>query len=195
MKIQEQKHGKKVQFGNHEYEVLVRAAPSLEAELVVRLAGECGLKLKEMPMVDLQNLRDCYGGLYFLHLPAQDATDRGRPRDAVMTPPVVGLLYQMVRDGGKIIDVTPRSLQNWIEKAREAAFELTDVEEYRYISARDLRSYFARRMVETFRVHPPVVMKIGGWDKVEPFMDHLSDPTGDMIEYECGRMTDRARMD
>jgi len=76
-----------------------------------------------------------------------------------------------VADRGEIIDVTTRTIQNWVVRACEEIAEETHDENWFDVSAHDLRRTWATSMVQG-GVPSDEVMDWGGWKDHDTFREH-----------------------
>ncbi|MFB6084478.1 MAG: bacterio-opsin activator domain-containing protein [Halorientalis sp.] len=154
------------------YRRLRRATETFRAELVVRLAGEVGLRPAEIARVRPADV-DSYdhGGTdhYFLAVPDGDG---GTSRRAYLPPDVEHDLRQYARandvdEDERLVPVSPRRVQMLVAETGERAADRTGDERFRSVSSRTLRQFFARRLLAEEGVDPHVVATLGGWGSVE----------------------------
>ncbi|SDF78823.1 bacterio-opsin activator domain-containing protein [Halorientalis regularis] len=162
------------------YRRLRRATETFRAELVVRLAGEVGLRPAE-----IARLRPGDVGTYdrdgtdhhFLAVPDEDD---GIDRRAYLPPDVEHDLRQFVRandieDEERLVPVSPRRVQMLVAETGERAADRTGDERFRSVSSRTLRQFFARRLLAEEGVDPHVVATVGGWGSIERLERFLPD--------------------
>ncbi|GGL69701.1 bacterio-opsin activator domain-containing protein [Halocalculus aciditolerans] len=161
-----------------EYERLRDATESYREDLVVALCGEAGLR-----PVELATLRPAD-----LTRRGDDAThdcfrvrSDGEERTAYVPPDVADDVRKYVNATGiastdRIFDVTPRRLQMLVSTVAERAAAGDD--RLADVSTRDLRAYFARRLLVDDGVDPRIVQATGGWShlgSLEPYIDPPTD--------------------
>ncbi|SEN80014.1 hypothetical protein SAMN05216388_100580 [Halorientalis persicus] len=154
------------------YRRLRRATETFRAELVVRLAGEVGLRPAEIARVrpdDVVTYDRDGTDHYFLAVPDGDG---GTDRRAYLPPDVEHDLRQFARandidDEERLVAVSPRRVQMLVAETGERAADRTGDERFRSVSSRTLRQFFARRLLAEEGVDPHVVATVGGWGSVE----------------------------
>ncbi|AQL44105.1 hypothetical protein BV210_15945 [Halorientalis sp. IM1011] len=163
------------------YRRLRRATETLRAELVVRLAGEVGLRPAEIARVrpgDVGIYERDGTDHYFLAVPDEDG---GTARRAYLPPDVEHDLRQYARandlnDEDRLVPVSPRRVQMLVAEAGERAAERTGDSRFQSVSSRTLREFFARQLLAEEGVDPHVVATVGGWgslESVERFLPEL----------------------
>lgn len=153
------------------YDRFRRAAGTHRARLVVRLAGEVGLRPAEMCRLRPADVtaRVAGGNVHYL-LTVRD--DDGREcRAAYLPGEVKRELERYARSRGideeePVFDVSARRLQMLVSEVAESVAEETDREALATVSTADLRRRFGRRRLEE-GVDPSVVMGVGGWRRLE----------------------------
>ncbi|POG56237.1 bacterio-opsin activator domain-containing protein [Haloferax marisrubri] len=159
------------------YEQLRRATETYREDLVLRLGAEVGLTPAEMSQFEPSHVtRRRHRGteLYFLAVPTDG-------REAYLPTEVEHDVrkYVTTTDIGeteRVLPVTPRRLQMLVASVGERAAETTGREGLADVSTRDLRRHFARTMLAD-GVPPSVVMRIGGWDRLESLAPLLGEPS------------------
>ncbi|MFB6270597.1 MAG: bacterio-opsin activator domain-containing protein [Halobacterium sp.] len=161
------------------YGRLRRATETHREELVVRLAGEVGLRPAEIARVrprDVTTHDDGRVDHYFLQVPDGDGdTDRV----AYLPADVEHDLRQYARTAGvdddeRLVAVTPRRVQMLVADVGERAADRTGDERLREVSSRTLRRYFARHLLREEGVDARAVKTVGGWERLsslDPFVD------------------------
>ncbi|CAM2927281.1 bacterio-opsin activator domain-containing protein [Halobacterium salinarum] len=150
-----------------DYRELRGATETPREAVVVGLAGEVGLTSAEIPRV-----RPCdvaphdHDGVthYFLAVPGADG---GSDRDAYLPPAVERDIRRRadaagLADDDPLVDVSARRVQTLVN----AVAERTDTAGLDGVSAQDLRSFFARRLLTGAGVDPRVVAAVGGWSRL-----------------------------
>jgi predicted DNA binding protein len=185
------------------YDALVTAAETYRAALVVRLAGEAGLRTGEITRVGPHHLRDTELGsdASILAVPETDASasdERGRksartgdPTDRIARETVVpaSLAAELRRyaeskgidDGAPFIGVSPRRIQMIVSETAERAAARTDGAVPSDVTPRDLRRTFARRLLVDRGVDPHVVREAGGWETLGPLDGFLGPLDGQEV--------------
>ncbi|ELZ59498.1 MULTISPECIES: bacterio-opsin activator domain-containing protein [unclassified Haloferax] len=163
------------------YERLRRATETYREDLVLRLGAEVGLTPAEMSRFEPAHVtqrRHRGTDLYFLAVPTDG-------REAYLPSEVEHDVRKYVTTTGideteRVLPVTPRRLQMLVASIGTRAAEETGREELAEVSTRDLRRHFARTMLAD-GVPPSVVMRIGGWDRLETLAPLLGEPSEDEV--------------
>ncbi|NIB99601.1 bacterio-opsin activator domain-containing protein [Halobacterium sp. R2-5] len=161
------------------YRRLRRATETHREELVVRLAGEVGLRPAEIARVrpaDVTSHEHEDGDHYFLQVRDEDGDVA---REAYLPADVEHDLRQYVRtvgvdDDERLVDVSPRRVQMVVSEVGDRAADRTGDRALRDASTRTLRRRFAREVLAE-GVDPRAVAAVGGWERLaslDPFVDH-----------------------
>lgn len=169
-----------VRLTPEEYGELCDAATTHRKRLLVRLGGESGLRAAEMTRVRPDDRRPAPGASSGAFLAVPDEASDGR--EAYLPPGVDREFERYVKsndvaDGTPIVDVSPRRVQMLISEVASEAAERTGVEDFRKVSAHDLRCYFARTLLEERDVDPRIVRAVGGWRSFDALESYLDPPT------------------
>jgi predicted DNA binding protein len=165
-----------------EYEGLVDASETYRQRLVVRLAGEAGLRASEIVRVRPSDRRQPDG----IRGGALRVREGESDRTAYLPP---GLDSEFVRylnsnsipDDARVVDVSERRVQMIVSEAAEAAAEETGTDSLRDTTAGDLRDRFARHALVEEGVGPNAVKVAGGWSNLGSLERHLREPDGDEV--------------
>jgi integrase len=180
-----------VWMSRDEYQELPRAAHSLQAEVAIRLMGDCGLRVAETLSVrptDIARAKD--GRHYELAVVAgKDTTgeyEGGKYRETWLPRDVEVLINRFVQendvdDTAPLIDRKKRTVQHWVERAADAAADETADSDYRRVSSHDLRRCWANHLLVEEGVSPRIVMALGGWSSYDAIEPYLAAPTEDNI--------------
>jgi integrase len=170
-----------------EYRELPRAAHSLQAEIALRLMGDCGLRVAETLDVrpcDVSRMVD--GKHHELEVVAgKDTTgeyDDGKQRRTWVPRDLEVQINRYIqeadlKDDDRLIDREKRSVQNWVSRAADAAAEETSDPDYRRVSSHDLRRCWAHHLLVEEGVSPRIVMALGGWSSYDAIEPYLAAPT------------------
>lgn len=164
------------------YDALVDAAETYRAALVVRLAGEAGLRTGEITRVRPSDLREVGNddhGLLTVYDEEGDAT-----RTAYVPPSLAAELRRYADSMGlaadeRFVDVSERRVQMIVDETAARAADRTDAVDPDRVSPRALRQFFARRLLTEQEIDPRVVRAIGGWETLgalDPYLDQPDDP-------------------
>jgi PAS domain S-box-containing protein len=180
-------------LGQAEYDRLTAAAKTDRETLLVRLAGESGLRAAEMVRVrpaDLRRVRSAPDR----HLLAVRGND-GIDRETVVPAELETEIRRYVRengvdDGEPLIGVSPRRVQMLVSDVASRAADRTGDERYAELSIRDLRKYFAHRLLVDADVNPRVAKAVGGWGSFESLEPYLDPPDEDAVVSALDRLAD-----
>ncbi|WP_256392808.1 hypothetical protein [Natronoarchaeum rubrum] len=189
----------RVYLDRYEYRTLLNNAPDPTTALAIRLGGEVGLKVSEIVNVQLQHAErsDVAPDKYFLFIPTEEDEDdqyaRGRPRRAYLPRSVHEFMQEYaeandVSHNEDLIQYAMRSIQNFVKDAAKAAAEETGKEDFELVSSLDLRIFFARQAISRWRIHPRVLLEIGGWNDMQSLREQLEEPTETKIIREFERV-------
>ncbi|WP_415381477.1 site-specific integrase [Halosimplex sp. TS25] len=176
-----------VWMSREEYRALPRAAESFEREIAIRLMGDCGLRAHEVLDVKPKHIsRMSDGRHYELEvIGGKDTTgeyDQGKHRETWLPIEVESLINRYIQSEGidrdaPLVDVSKRTVQNWVEwAADEAANEMGDPD-YERVSSHDLRRAWANHLLVEENVSPRIVMALGGWSTYDAIEPYLAAPT------------------
>lgn len=189
----------RVYLDRYEYRTLLHNAPDTTTALAIRLAGEVGLKVSEVVNVQLQHAErsDVAPDKYFLFIPTEEDEDeqyaRGRPRRAYLPTDVHEFMQEYAEANGinhdeELIQYTMRTVQGYVKDAAKAAADETGKEDFELVSSLDLRIFFARQATSRWRIHPRVLLEIGGWTDMQSLREQLEEPTETKIIREFERV-------
>ncbi|WP_336360328.1 bacterio-opsin activator domain-containing protein [Haladaptatus sp. ZSTT2] len=156
------------------FERLKRATETYREDLVVTLMGDAGLRPSEVVCVRPRDLstRERGGGSHALLTVGTDQESRVM----YLRPAVAHDLRKFisVNDIGRdepVFDVSARRIQMLVSDVATR----TDDARLQSVSSRDLRQYFAHRLLKRERIHPQIVRAVGGWKSLES-LDHYFEP-------------------
>jgi integrase len=189
-----------VWMSRNEYRELPRQAHSGLAEVALRLMGDCGLRVAEVPDVTAEDIsRRSDGRHYELRVTgAKDTTgtyEGGKYRETWLPVDLEAHINRIVQqpaneieDGDSVVRRSKRTLQNWMERAAAGAAEETGDEDYRKVSTHDLRRCWAHHLLVEEGVSPRIVMALGGWSSYDAIEPYLAAPTEENINREMQRV-------
>lgn len=76
-----------------------------------------------------------------------------------------------------LVDVTKRTVQNWVANGAERAGRETEDPDYERVSTHDLRRCWANHLLVEEHVSPRIVMALGGWSSYDAIEPYLAAPT------------------
>jgi len=105
------------------------------------------------------------------------------------------MMYRYAREQGleddePLINVTRRTVSNWVTYASESAAEATGDDDYAKLSSHDLRRQWAQFLLVKQSINPRVVMSLGGWREYSSIEPYLNAPTDDHIADEMAGLFD-----
>lgn len=159
------------------YRALRHESSTYRERLVVRLAGEAGLRPAEMARLRPEDVvaRVHDGAVhYFASVAGGDDDER---RDVYLPADVERELDRYVRSNGieddePVFGVSARRLQMLVSEVASRAAEATGDRSLADVSSADLRRHFARQQLQR-GVPPSVVMAVGGWRRLDSLaVDH-----------------------
>ena len=190
------------------YDALVTAAETYRAAIVVRLAGEAGLRTGEIPRVRPCDLRESTTapGTFLLAVPERDEPARAsstgpdaggeavsRANGSVVidretaVPSSLAAALRRYAESEDIapeepfVDVSPRRIQMLVRETAARAGDRPNATVPSSVTPRDLRRTFARRLLVDRGVDPHVVREAGGWETMDALDPHLDPLDGEAI--------------
>lgn len=164
------------------YGRLRRATTTHREELVVRLAGEAGLRPAEITRVRPGDVtaREHDGVEHYFLRVRGDGGDVAR--DAYLPADVEHDVrqYAQTADAERddpLVAVSPRRVQMLVADVGERAADRTGDDSLREVSTRSLRQYFARRLLSEEGVDPRAVAAAGGWAGLASLDPFVEDPS------------------
>ncbi|ELZ46557.1 Bacterio-opsin activator HTH domain protein [Halorubrum coriense DSM 10284] len=164
------------------YDALVTAAETYRAALVVRLAGEAGLRTEEITRVAPRHLREpeSVAGARLLAVPAVDGEGDVDRETAVPASLAADLdryaTSEGLDDDEPYVGVSPRRVQMIVSETAARASSLTDAAPDGRVTPSALRKTFARRQLVDRDVDPRAVRDAGGWESLgtlDPYLEPL----------------------
>lgn len=176
------------------YGRLVRAAETDRQEIVVRLAGEAGLRPTEIARLRPDDVEFRSGdgtNRFFVRLGEGDGA-----RIAYLPADLEAALSAYASGAGcddadPIIDVSPRRIQMIVREAADRAAAETDDRDLGSVSTRDLRRYHARALLDR-GVSPGIVTEVTAWNRLVPLAEGIEPPDFDEMLATIDRVHDGA---
>ena len=176
-----------VWLSREEYRALPRAADSFDREVAIRLMGDCGLRAHEVLDVEPRHIsRMSDGRHYELEVVGgKDTTgeyDQGKHRETWLPIEVESFINRYIQSEDlnrdeSLVDVSKRTVQNWVKWAAEEAADETGNMDFRRVSTHDLRRAWANHLLVEEGVSPRIVMALGGWSSYDAIEPYLAKPT------------------
>lgn len=176
----------------HDYEVMLDSADSRRGRLAMRLMGEAGYRVGELPKLIYGELRQSTHpdvDLWFWPVKGKDSKQRdteGKRRDPWINDDLKQTIdryaeNENIRESSPIFRCQRRTLRREVERAREHAVMATNNSNYAHVSSHDFRAYFATNMTLREGVNPEIVMELGGWDDRKTYRTRYLDAKFDDI--------------
>lgn len=178
------KDGYRVWLGAGECDQL-RNHYSGKKKLAILLMLDSGLRSEETTRVSLADVRqlDSEEEAYKLSVRGKDTTgelDGGKWRETPLSVESCEIIETLASLKGQTkhstpIDVSARTVQQWVEDARQELAEETGNDDWHEVSAHDLRRTWSTRTY--YRLHASdvalsVIMSWGGWVKTKTFKEN-----------------------
>ncbi|MFC3476305.1 bacterio-opsin activator domain-containing protein [Halobacterium litoreum] len=169
-----------VSLSTDDYRRLRRATETHREELVVRLAGEVGLRPAEVVRVRPSDATTHRRNGVDHHLLCVPNGDGDTARRAYLPADVEHDLRQYARTAGvaaddPLVDVSARRVQMLVSEVADRAADRAGDPRLREASSQTLRAFFARRLLVDEGVDPRVVASVGGWSSLASLDQYLGD--------------------
>ena len=162
--------GYRMWLSEEETKQLISEAHTDRARLAFQLGVRCGLRSDEIIRVTPTDAVDTGAGWMIRVDSAKTEEKRQTPAPDV----VAGMLraYGSGQDPDEpVIDVTTRTIRNWVSDAARRLQEREGEEMWQYVSPHDLRRTWATNL-KGADVESLIVCDWGGWSDLETFLDH-----------------------
>lgn len=162
--------GFRVWLGRTEYNTLLGQVDDSTKEIAFRLAGECGLRSKEVTNVTPEHVTDTDAGWML-----QVWDSKGSRYRETAIPPELATRINTIDDvrtetaDTPIVDVSTRTLRRWMQTATGQLQERDD--RWQYVGFHDLRRTWAGQLRQA-DVEAMLVCEWGGWNDLETFLEH-----------------------
>lgn len=186
-------NGWRLYLNERDFCLLLALADDPQAELALRLGGECGLRVSETIDVKPGDIRQStHPGVddYFLRIwSAKDTSgkrEEGKYREAFLPTRTEMRMREYafranLAGDDPVFDVCKRTLQGWIKDVGHAVADHTGEEMWRKFSSHDLRAFFATNCLVRYNINPHVVKEVGGWADMKALKPYLDAPSDDII--------------
>ncbi|WP_277554881.1 site-specific integrase [Halobaculum limi] len=176
--------GYKVWLNTHESDLL-RNHYSGKKKLAVLLMLDSGMRSEETTRICLDDIRRLESDeeAYMVRFSGKDTTGTladGKWREAPISKEAVEIIDTLASVKGRTrndpaIDVGKRTVQRWVEDAREDLAEQTGDDDWLELSAHDLRRSWATRTYYSLNAsesEKSIIMRWGGWTKQSTFEEN-----------------------
>lgn len=182
-----------------EYRELPRATGTFEQEIALRLMGDCGLRVSEVLDVTPEHIsRRSDGESFELEVVAgKDTTgdySGGKHRETWLPRDFEAQINRYTQEKGigddsPLVDKKKRTVQDWVDRAAEAAAKDTGDSDYQRVSSHDLRRCWANHLLVEENVSPRIVMALGGWSSYDAIEPYLAAPTENNINQSMSQVS------
>jgi len=146
-------------------------------QLAIRLPTEGGLRGEETTRVTKDDIKES-DEADLIYLKIREAKS-GRRKTVI--PKDLARQIRTVADlKPNLIDVTTRTVQNWVTEMGEEIAEETGEEDWKLLSAHDLRRTWCTKMIQS-GVPSDNVKEFGGWKDHETFKEHYFQVSDEQI--------------
>lgn len=162
-----------------DYQLLRDATESDREDLILRLAGEAGLRPGEMAELTLEDISPHRRGDLIHYAAAVGSA--GRARAAYLHPTLGDRIITHAETEDRAVDgpvfaVSTRRIQMLVSAVSSRVSRLNERPDLGDISARDLRRFYARTLLDD-GLDPRIVKAIGGWRDIETVLDFAPEPS------------------
>lgn len=157
--------GYKMWLADREVQQLIDHAPTDKARLAYQIGVRCGLRSDEIVRVGADDVRQTEVG-WMLRV---ESAKTGELRQTPAPDVVAGMMRAYGDD--PVIDVTTRTIRNWVQTAADELADETGDEMWRHVSPHDLRRTWATNL-EGMGVNVAVLLDWGGWKRIDTFLEH-----------------------
>lgn len=164
----ENQDGRRVWLDRGEVEELIGTMDTPKQRAAIRLGAECGLRSHEIIQVQPNHLfsDDVAGPM--LRVP-EGKGDKSRETTCPESLRDVLLALGHGSPSERVIDVSERTIRNWVRDGRE---ELTAQDDrWQYVTSHDLRRSWAGALANA-DVDQTVALRMGGWSDLSTFLEH-----------------------
>ena len=140
-------------------------------QIAIRLMLESGLRVDEVTRVRAADIQDSGKDADFKRLQVRES--KTGYRETIIPDSLANQIktVDQVADRGEIIDVTTRTIQNWVVRACEKIAEETHDENWYDVSSHDCRRTWATSLIQQ-GFPSDIVMDLGGWEDHDTFREH-----------------------
>ncbi|MFC3476289.1 tyrosine-type recombinase/integrase [Halobacterium litoreum] len=163
--------GRKVWLTEEEADQFLDAADDTQQCIAFGLGLRCGLRCKEIVDATPRDVTDGPAGTFLRveHGKGGKYRETPLPQDLATTIQTVGDLRDEP-DDVPLVDVSTRTVERWVESARDDLAEHED-DGWTYLTPHDLRRTWGTLLCER-EVEPGLVMEYGGWEDWDTFREH-----------------------
>lgn len=166
----------KVWLSRDEVDLLLEFVEDTTRRIAVALGVRCGLRSDEIVHVRPVDVVDGPAGQM---LRVREEGAKGDQYRETPIPPLlardisaVADLRDDLDDGDELVDVTTRTLRNWVDDLGGRLATDQEDDGWRDLSPHDFRRTWATLLAGAEGVDPLLVCDWGGWNDLETFLDH-----------------------
>lgn len=163
--------GHQVWLTAEELDALIEKVDRNREQIALRLAARCGLRTKELLDVAPTDVVDGPAGTMVRVSEGKGGKYRETPIPDALAERIDTTGDTMDDPTEPVLDVTPRTVQNWTEAAAMDCFFETDDIGWKQVSPHDLRRSWAQALLDA-GTEPGMVMTWGGWESWPVFREH-----------------------
>lgn len=183
-----------VWMDTEEYRDYRAAAPDTEHRLIVRLMAESGVRVAAMPSVNL-NDHEVLNNRHFLQVPNYNSPRGAEFRDVFVPDGLFEKLEAFRASEGispeePLFDYAKRTIQKRVNAVSDIAAKSTGNEDYGHVSSKDLKRYYAMKLLAEDRLNPRVVVEMGGWSHLDSLQNYIPFPDQETAFDELERYTE-----
>ena len=167
--------------------------------VAVDVMGKVGVRVGRLVTIGYGNVKRTSDGQdYLLRIRgAKDTTgayNDGKSRDVYVPPETERLIFERkVRNGlddnEAVIDVTPRTVQNWISDIGEKMAERHNDDDWTYLSCHDFRRSYANHLIHDTDIQASVIMNQLGWEDWSTLKNYTDNPSEKVIQNEFAELS------
>lgn len=172
-------YGYKIWLSQNETDQLIAEMLTDDQELAVLLGVRSGLRSDEIVRVTPGDVRSTEAG-YMLRV---QGAKGGKLRQTPVPDMVAGMLRGRSPQEQPVVDVTTRTLRNWVSDAGKRLAASTGEEMWGEVTPHDLRRTWATSL-DGSDVSMNIVCDWGGWTDIDTFLDHYRGTNSPEIQRE-----------
>lgn len=187
----------RVFLSTDEYETLLAHAYSPQSRTTRQVRLEMRLMASSLRVETVSELRrdqvrelsTRYGDVWTLRVEAKNTGDGPTTRPRIVVPPqsVIKDLHQYadrnnISAGDRLFHASKRTIQRDVKRSADNAAIATGDEDFKKVTAHDLRRYFATHLLYRHEVRPEIVRALGGWKSRDAMYEYLSPPADTLVD-------------
>jgi len=172
MEDHDEDDGRKVWLSEEEADEFLATADDTQQRIAFGLGLRSGLRCKEIVDVTPRDITSGPAGWFLRveHGKGDKYRETPLPGDLATTIQTMADLRDE-DDTTPLVDVSTRTVERWVESARDDLAEQHDDDGWTYLTPHDLRRTWGTLLCER-EVEPGLVMEYGGWEDWDTFREH-----------------------